>query len=81
LWNKTLFFLQVLAGLFTPSDGHIDPYSLTQAIAKGARAHGAEIFQQAKVTNMELREDGTWDVTTNQGTIRAKRVINACGRF
>jgi len=54
---------------------------LTQAIAKGARAHGAEIFQQAKVTNMELREDGTWDVTTNQGTIRAKRVINACGRF
>jgi dimethylglycine dehydrogenase len=38
-----------LAGLFTPGDGHIDPYSLTQAIAKGARAHGAEIFQQTQV--------------------------------
>jgi dimethylglycine dehydrogenase len=41
--------IQVLAGLFTPADGHIDPYSLTQAIAKGARTYGAEIFQHAKV--------------------------------
>jgi glycine/D-amino acid oxidase-like deaminating enzyme len=30
---------------------------------------------------MNLKEDGTWDVTTNHGTINAKRVINACGNF
>ena len=30
---------------------------------------------------MTLREDGTWDVATNQGVIRAKRVVNACGKL
>ena len=30
---------------------------------------------------MTLREDGSWDVATNQGTIRAKRVVNACGEM
>ena len=34
---------QIYGGLFTPDEGHIDPYSLTQAIAKGARAHGAQL--------------------------------------
>jgi dimethylglycine dehydrogenase len=31
--------------LFTPGEGHIDPYSLTQAIAIGARKWGAKILQ------------------------------------
>jgi len=71
----------VIAGLFTPGDGHIDPYSLTQGIAKGARKHGAQIFQQTMVQKMNLREDGKWEVTTNLGSILAKRVVNACGEF
>jgi dimethylglycine dehydrogenase len=67
-------------GLLTPNEGHIDPYSLTQAVARGARMHGAHIVQQAEVTGLQPRPDGGWDVVTPKGTVTANRVIN-CGGF
>jgi len=69
----------VEGGLFTPGEGHIDPYSLTQAIAIGARKHGAKIKQGSEVTGLEPRPDGGWDVTIPAGTIRANRVVNCSG--
>lgn len=73
--------LQVLAGLYTPGDGHIDPYSLTMALAAGARMHGAQIYNPAPVTALNLTADGKWDVQTPHGTIRANRIVNATGLF
>lgn len=67
-------------GLLTPNEGHIDPYSLTQAVARGARMHGAHIVQHAEVTGLQPRHDGGWDVVTPRGTVTANRVIN-CGGF
>ena len=67
-------------GLFTPGEGHIDPYSLTQAVARGARARGAELLQGCGVSALHPRPDGGWDVVTPRGTIAARRVIN-CGGF
>ena len=69
----------VIGGLFSPCDGHIDPYSLTQAIAIGARKYGAKLQQKTKVTSLDLKENGTWDIGTNQGTINAGLVVNAAG--
>ena len=69
----------VIGGLFSPCDGHIDPYSLTQAIAIGARKHGAKLQQNTEVTKLDLKNDGSWDIGTNQGTINAGLVINAAG--
>ncbi|XP_072166701.1 dimethylglycine dehydrogenase, mitochondrial-like [Diadema setosum] len=70
---------KVLGGLHTIDEGHIDPYSLTQAFAIGARKYGADIYMPADVTGLEQRADGTWNVTTKQGTIHAQRVVNAAG--
>ena len=70
---------QIYGGLFTPDEGHIDPYSLTQAIAKGARRHGAQLVQQAEVTALVPRPTGQWDVVTPLGTVTANRVVNATG--
>ncbi|XP_013400474.1 dimethylglycine dehydrogenase, mitochondrial isoform X1 [Lingula anatina] len=70
---------KVLGGLFNPGDGHIDPYSLTQALASGARKYGAEIFMPAPVTGLKQTASGGWEVNTPHGTIKAKRVINAAG--
>lgn len=70
---------QVLAGLYTPGDGHIDPYSLTMALAAGARMYGAQIYNPAPVTGLVPTADGKWDVQTPHGTIRANRVVNATG--
>ncbi|XP_065060512.1 dimethylglycine dehydrogenase, mitochondrial-like [Rhopilema esculentum] len=69
----------VLGGLFTPDDGHIDPYSLTQALAIGARMHGAEIYMPAPVTKLNQLENGKWEVETPHGTIKANRIVNAAG--
>ena len=71
--------MQILAGLYTPADGYIDPYSLTMAIAAGARKYGSNIYQNIEVSKMEMRSDGSWDVETNKGTIHADRVVNCTG--
>ncbi|XP_030209851.1 dimethylglycine dehydrogenase, mitochondrial [Gadus morhua] len=70
---------KVLAGLYNPGDGHIDPYSLTMALAAGARMYGAQIYNPAPVTGLTPTSEGTWDVQTPHGTIRAKRIVNATG--
>uniref|UniRef100_H2LAS5 Dimethylglycine dehydrogenase, mitochondrial n=1 Tax=Oryzias latipes TaxID=8090 RepID=H2LAS5_ORYLA len=70
---------KVLAGLYTPGDGHIDPYSLTMALAAGARMYGAQIYNPAPVRALTPRSDGKWDVQTPHGTIQANRIVNTAG--
>ncbi|XP_071846025.1 dimethylglycine dehydrogenase, mitochondrial-like isoform X2 [Apostichopus japonicus] len=70
---------KILGGLYNPGEGHIDPYSLTQAYAIGARKYGADIYMPAPVTSLVPRSDGGWDVETEHGTIAAKRIVNAAG--
>ncbi|KAJ7988581.1 hypothetical protein DPEC_G00325040 [Dallia pectoralis] len=70
---------KVLAGLYNPGDGHIDPYSLTMALAAGARMYGAHIYNPVPVTGLTPTRDGKWDVQTPHGTIRANRIVNATG--
>ncbi len=67
------------AGLYDPHDGDIDPAQLTQALAKGARDRGAEIYRNTRVTAIERLPSGEWSITTTRGTIRAASVINAAG--
>ena len=69
----------ILAGLWDPYDGDIDPAQLTQAMAKGARDKGAEIHRNTKVTAIERTASGEWKITTDKGTIQAEKVINAAG--
>ena len=42
----------VLGGLYLPNDGQGNPTDITQALAKGARMHGASIFEGVKVTGI-----------------------------
>ncbi|MEL7542303.1 MAG: FAD-dependent oxidoreductase [Pseudomonadota bacterium] len=59
--------------------GHLDPSGTTQAYAKSAKIGGAEIYENNRVTDTVQREDGTWDVVTEQGTIHAEHIVNAGG--
>uniref|UniRef100_A0A8C0ZGF0 Dimethylglycine dehydrogenase n=1 Tax=Cyanistes caeruleus TaxID=156563 RepID=A0A8C0ZGF0_CYACU len=65
--------------MYNPGDGHIDPYSLTMALAAGARKYGAQLNYPVQVTNLNSRSDGTWEVETPLGTIQAKRIVNTAG--
>ena len=66
--------------MYTPGDGHIDPYSLTQALAIGAQKYGADIYQNSPVSATNQKSDGTWEVVTPQGIIQVNRVVNAAGK-
>lgn len=70
----------VLGGLYNPADGHIDPYSLTMAMASEAKKFGAHIFQQTGVRGLKRRHGGdSWSVETDRGTVIASNVVNCAG--
>ncbi|WP_170422239.1 GcvT family protein [Ruegeria arenilitoris] len=69
----------VLGGILDPYEGDIDPSQLTQALAKHARALGAEVRRFTRVTGLTQRPNGEWEVETPDGTVVAGTVINAAG--
>ncbi len=66
-------------GLWDPYDGDIDPSQVTQALAKGARDGGAEIYRFNPVTNIIQAPNGEWEVHTKNGMITCEIVVNAGG--
>ncbi len=71
----------ILGAIQHPEDGYIQPADLTQALAKGARDHGATIYRHTTVTAIEQMPDGLWLVKTDKGDITAEHVISCTGNF
>lgn len=71
----------LVGALFHPTDGHIAPVDVTMAMAKGARMHGAEIYQQTEVTGIERSDSLEWIVKTNNGDITCEHVVCATGNY
>lgn len=69
----------VRGGILDPYESDIDPSQLTQALAKHARALGAEVQRFTPVTGLRQRASGEWEVETPNGRIIAGTVINAAG--
>ena len=71
----------IIGGLHTPEDGHTDPTSTTNAMAKGARNSGAEIYRHNRVTNIRQLPTDEWELVTEKGNIICEHVVNAAGSF
>ena len=71
----------VLAAAYLPSDGYVDPASVTQALAKGARMRGARLRQGMRVTGFERDGRRVRRVLTDQGAIDCETVVNAGGMW
>jgi dimethylglycine dehydrogenase len=71
----------IVGALYHPDDGHIAPADLTMALRKGARARGAEIYEQTEVTAVKRTRSGEWQLTTNKGDIIAEHVVCATGNY
>ncbi len=69
----------LVGAAFIPSDGYIDPNSLTQAYAKGIRANGGKIIEGVMTTGLLRDGDRITHVVTDQGSIEVETVINAAG--
>ena len=71
----------IIGAIQHPDDGYIQPADLTQAMAKGARSRGAEIYRNTVVTGIEQKASGEWVVKTDQGDITCEHVVSASGNF
>ena len=69
----------LVGAAFIPADGYIDPNSLTQAYAKGARANGGRIFEGVMANDLLRDGDRITHVVTEQGNIEVETVVNAAG--
>jgi dimethylglycine dehydrogenase len=67
----------ILAAAYLPTDGHVDPASLTRAFVAGTNA---EIMRRTPVTGIE-RERAGWRLQTPAGWVRAEIVVNAAGQW
>ncbi|MGB5708449.1 MAG: FAD-dependent oxidoreductase [Arenicellales bacterium] len=77
--NPLLTTKDILAALWDPLDGDIDPAQLCQALARRSRKAGAEIYRHNPVIGLTQKPDYTWTVHTINGDIECEHIVNACG--
>ncbi len=70
----------LLGAAYLPTDGYIDPSSVTRALVRGATARGATVLRHTAVTGLD-RGDGVWRIETTQGPLQARVVVNAAGQW
>ncbi len=71
----------LVGAAFMPTDGQANPSDITQALAKGARMAGASIFEDTKVTDLEVENGRIKAVITDQGRIECEKVIVCAGQW
>jgi len=64
-----------------PTDGQASPSDITQSLAKGARMHGAKIFEGVRVTGFAMAGDRITAVKTSGGEIDCEIVVNCAGQW
>lgn len=70
---------RVRAAIWCPSDGYLQPYGLTMAYARGARALGVRIHTGTPALGLVVRNGAVTGVRTAHGEIRTETVVVAAG--
>ncbi|UTW10231.1 GcvT family protein [Marinobacterium rhizophilum] len=71
----------VIGAIHLPMDGMTSPVDTTQALAKGARMGGAQIFENTQVLDIKTRDGRATGVVTDKGDIDAEYVVNCAGMW
>ena len=66
---------------FCPTDGHLNPFKMTDAFYKAAKRLGVDFFTRAEVTRIDVDKGSIRAVATKRGIIETDVVINAAGGF
>ncbi|MGE4647464.1 MAG: FAD-dependent oxidoreductase [Arenicellales bacterium] len=81
LWPLMRPNTNLLGGVYNPDDGHIAPADVTQALAKGAKQLGANIYLNTQVNSIQALPSGEWKVSSDQGDIVCEHVVTATGNY
>jgi len=69
----------VRGAVWIASDGSVDPYLLTMAYAKGARAGGAKLVEGVQVDGLRRAGNRITHILTGAGAVHCEMVVNAAG--
>jgi glycine cleavage system aminomethyltransferase T/glycine/D-amino acid oxidase-like deaminating enzyme len=71
--------------LWLPGDGKVNPTDLTMALARGARAGGAQVVERVRVLGVDVAEGPAGrrvtGLRTDAGTVEAEVVVNCAGQW
>ena len=71
----------LVGAVFLPNDGQTNPIDTAQALARGARDRGAQIFEQTLVTGIETQDRRVTAVVTDSGRITCDVLVNCAGMW
>lgn len=71
----------ILAGAFSPGDGHAAPEDVVQGYAVGTRTHGGHIEVGCEVLAINTSRAEITEVLTSHGSIRTNAVVCAAGAW
>lgn len=71
----------VYAALYAPTSGIVCPFMMTLAFAENAYENGVRFSLSTEVTGIEKKADGTFTVSTSNGDISARIIINCAGVY
>lgn len=69
----------LLGAVWSPDDGRVSPSDVCAALVKGAKAHGARIFEDTGVTGIQTKNGRVWAVETANGTVRCDAIAVCTG--
>ena len=71
----------VVGAAFLPTDGQASPSDIAQALAKGARASGAQLVENCPVSKIVTEKGKLAGVRTPQGDITCEKLVLCCGQW
>ena len=74
-------FSETMAAFWYPLEGRTNPVDTTQALARGARSLGAQIFEDTRVDKILTVNGRVTGVRTGKGEIAAEHVVIAAGMW
>ena len=70
---------EIIGGIYTPNDGHIDPIKLTLNLARQAQRRAAQFMFHTRATRILTDASRVCGIETSQGMISASKIVIAAG--
>ena len=77
----TLNIDDILGASYGPTDGKVDPYSVTQGYASAAKRLGVKIHTDVEVFGIIAKDQQVRGISSSEGEVEAPVVVNAAGPY
>ncbi|MFO7815591.1 MAG: FAD-binding oxidoreductase [Halanaerobiales bacterium] len=71
----------ITGATYCPTDGHANPFRVTQAYVEAAQRKGVKFYTYTKAEDIITEKNKIKKVITDQGEIETNKVVNAAGGF